>query len=83
MKFKNYIGTKVIKAAPMTAWEFARMKDRPLPEQDEEGFCVVYPDGYESWSPVKAFQAYREIATGELNFLNEPLELQDEDGPND
>ena len=44
---KRYIGTKIIQA------EFC-YKD------GDEGYKVVYPDGYESWSPKGAFEeAYR------------------------
>lgn len=46
---KNYIGVKIIKAEP-------KMKD------GKEGYKVVYPDGYVSWSPKDVFEkAYREL----------------------
>lgn len=51
---KQYIGTKMIQAEP-------KMKD------GQEGYEVVYPDGYVSWSPAAAFEeSYRET-TG-MNF---------------
>ena len=44
---KTYIGTKIIQAEP-------EAKD------GKEGYKVVYPDGYTSWSPAYAFEeAYR------------------------
>lgn len=44
---EKYIGTKIIHATP------AR-------HEGEAGYKVVYPDGYESWSPAEAFEeAYR------------------------
>lgn len=52
---KTYIGTKIIKA---------EREDRPdeSPSQTE-GYKVVYPDGYVSWSPKDVFEeAYRETS---------------------
>jgi hypothetical protein len=49
---KTYIGTKIIQATPESKG--------PLPH-GEEGYAVVYEDGYRSWSPKAAFEAaYRE-----------------------
>lgn len=79
-KFKNYIGCKIIKATPMTNEEFAEMQDREAPEKMERGYCVVYPDGYTSWSPERAFQAYREVTAAEIKLLQEDMALgEDED----
>ena len=45
---KTYIGTKIIQAEPMAAIN------------GDEGYRVVYQDGYTSWSPKAAFEdAYR------------------------
>lgn len=45
---KTYIGTKIIQAEPAT-------------KDGKDGYKVVYPDGYESWSPKDVFEeAYRE-----------------------
>lgn len=47
---QKYIGTKIIHAEP-------ELKDMA------PGYKVVYPDGYESWSPKDAFEeAYREAS---------------------
>ncbi len=52
----TYYGTKVIQAEP------ACSEDNGAP-----GFKVIYPDGYESWSPAAAFSAaYRQ--SGEMSF---------------
>ena len=56
---KQYIGTKIIQAEP---------KMRKVPAENcladrgfEDGYKVIYPDGYESWSPKDVFEAaYRE-----------------------
>ena len=59
---EEYIGTKVIKAEPMTRGEYAELSGRNsiLTEKGESesdaGYHVRYADGYESWSPAKAFE---------------------------
>lgn len=59
---KNYIGVKVIKAEPQ--------------ERDgEQGYKVVYPDGYVSWCPKGSFEdSYREFYDDWLNFANSNIE---------
>lgn len=62
---KNYIGTKLIQAEPavrITGENYTRKVqpvDWPIPDAAtvEEGYKVVYPDGYESWSPKDVFEA--------------------------
>jgi hypothetical protein len=51
---KKYIGTKII-----TAFE----QDKKVGENGiERGYCVIYEDGYQSWSPKETFErAYRAI----------------------
>ena len=57
---KAFVGTKIIMAAP------ARNAD------DEEGYKVIYPDGYASWSPKDTFEAaYRESSRGERELLEQ------------
>lgn len=49
---KRYIGTKIIQAFPESRG--------PLPG-GEEGYAVIYEDGYRSWSPKSVFEAaYKE-----------------------
>lgn len=46
---------------------YTNTEPRPGDEEYEEGYKVVYPDGYVSWSPKKAFEdAYHK--TDELTF---------------
>ena len=55
---KCYIGTKIVKATPAE-------------KDDQEGYKVVYPDGYASWSPKKTFEEnYREITQHERQVLD-------------
>ena len=60
---KQYIGTKIIWAAPMTRGEYNQYRGWTLPADenpDDEGYLVKYSDNYESWSPAHAFdEAYR------------------------
>lgn len=61
---KNYIGTKTVKAKPMTRGEYNARKGWVMPSNEvasEKGYFIEYPDGYTSWSPKKVFEeAYRE-----------------------
>ena len=55
---KNYIGAKIIKAEPKADIDGV------------EGYKVIYPDGYISWSPKETFEnANREITEAEINLL--------------
>ena len=70
---ENYIGTKLIQAEPA----YKEIDLKHLPAKARDGYRVVYPDGYESWSPKDVFEkAYR--ITGDLpgiNFLMASLYL--------
>ena len=66
---KTYIGTKIIQAEPQT------QKGEKFPNGDVapdlEGYKVVYPDGYVSWSPKDVFEtAYRELTSGEIKLIH-------------
>ena len=55
--YKSYIGAKIIKA-------------KPISKGGEEGYEVIYPDGYVSWSPKETFeQAYSELPEEHIEFL--------------
>lgn len=60
---KRYIGTKIIKAEPMTRGDYNKYRGWQIPvdeEPTEKGYLVKYSDGYESWTPLKQFEeAYR------------------------
>lgn len=49
----RYIGLKIVDAEPM-----------PSVNTAEPGYVIVYKDGYQSWTPEKAFEAYRKISDG-------------------
>jgi hypothetical protein len=69
----NYIGTKAVRATPMTRLAYTQLRGWMLPDDEngaDEGFLVEYIDGgqanhpafegYVSWSPKEVFErAYR------------------------
>lgn len=61
---KKYIGTKMIEAKPMNRGDYNAYRGWTIPENEnpaDEGYLVMYSDGYESWSPKKQFEeAYRD-----------------------
>ena len=76
---KEYIGTKMIKAVPAKRYWLADGEkvvvaydeENPKKVKDatacEDGYKVLYPDGYASWSPRDVFEAaYRH--TDAMNF---------------
>lgn len=78
---KTYIGTKRLNAEPMTKGE---AYDRSLlrgeiveAERETHGYHVVYPDGYESWSPKDVFEDVYCVAETPLDCIN--IEYQDLD----
>jgi len=72
-KKETYIGTKVIKASPLSKHDFDRMKDGRLPadtDEDQEGYLVEYEDGYKSWSPKVVFErCYRKVTEQEKKMM--------------
>ena len=60
---KRYIGTKIIKAEPMTRGDYNKYRGWQIPvdeEPTEKGYLVKYSDGYASLTPLKQFEeAYR------------------------
>ncbi len=66
---KKYIGTKVIKAEPMTMVEAQKVLGREIKPavKEADGYLVEYDNGYKSWSPKSVFEkAYHEL--GPVNF---------------
>ena len=69
---KKFIGTKVVKAEPMTMKEAQKVLGRKIATLkpvtvEENGYLVEYKGGYKSWSPKDVFEkAYREV--GSVNF---------------
>ena len=52
---KKYIGTKIVKATPMS-FEEASLAGYRTGKGAEGGYEVTYEDGYKSWSPKTVFE---------------------------
>ena len=67
---KLYIGSKLIRAIPMTEFEFKKSQGKAIIGDDRLGYQVKYPDGYISWSPKDVFEtAYRQVTAGERELF--------------
>ena len=78
---KKYIGTKQVSATP--AWRIdgkVYPKDGAVPRvmNREDGYKVVYEDGYESWSPKDVFEKAYKVADTFLDRLKAELVGLDE-----
>lgn len=57
--FTNYIRCHRVKARPMTRGDYNAYRGWTMPANEnaaDEGYFVVYPDGYESWCPKAQFE---------------------------
>ena len=58
-EYKQYIRCHIVKATPMTRGEYNKYRGWEIPANEnpaDEGYHVVYPDGYESWCPKAQFE---------------------------
>lgn len=65
-EMKLYIGTKTVKAIPMTMTKAQKMLGREIKPAtvEEDGYLVEYKDEYRSWSPKSVFEeAYKPSET--------------------
>lgn len=89
-ELKKYVGTKAIKAKPMTRGAYNDLRGWTVPENEnpaDDGYLVVYPngepnvegyDGYVSWSPKKQFkEVYRVSETFKDRLVIEQEELNE------
>ena len=59
-EYKKYIRCHIVKATPMTRGEYNKHRGWIAPVNEnaaDEGYHIVYPDGYESWCPKAQFEA--------------------------
>lgn len=62
---KAYIGTKVVQAEPEE-----KRSDLATGRVIEQGYKVVYEDGYTSWSPKETFErCYRPVTDAEATLV--------------
>ena len=70
---KLYIGAKLIRGTPMDEVTFLTTVKKEIIRADRtsrEGYLVIYPDGYKSWSPKDTFEnAYRLVTPGERELF--------------
>jgi hypothetical protein len=61
----KYIGFKLIQAETMNLGDYNKFRGWQIPSDEcpeKEGYKVIYPDGYVSWSPKEIFEsAYMQI----------------------
>ena len=70
--YELYISSKIVRALPMMESDFLATKSQLLGigKPDREGFHVIYPDGYVSWSPKEAFEtANRRMTASEIAMI--------------
>jgi hypothetical protein len=61
---RAYIGTKIVRAY---------RNDKA--DGNNPGYTVIYPDGYESWSPKEVFEhSYREVSVAETAMVRAKVE---------
>lgn len=73
LEFAKYIGTKLIKAKPMTRGEYNAYRGWTIPKNenpDEEGYLVVYVDSNDhvSWVPKYIFDREYRSCDGCMTF---------------
>jgi len=68
-ELQEYTCHKRVLARPMNSSEFSTYKGLPQRIPDEQGYLVVYADGYESWSPKKAFEDGYSLGNHEYGYL--------------
>lgn len=71
---KTYIGTKIIKAKPMTRGDYNKQRGWEIPADenpDDEGYLVQYDNDYVSWSPKDVFEtSYRPVTEAEVRLVD-------------
>ena len=71
---KVYIGTKVVRAEPMSNEDWLRSQKKWQEGQETagDGYKVHYEDGYLSWSPKHVFErCYRELSNQEIDMTSD------------
>lgn len=56
---KQYIGTKIVKAEPMTRGDYNNYRGWQIPADEDptdEGYLMEYENGYVQWLPKEMFE---------------------------
>ena len=72
---KTYVGTKIIRAEEMDECTFLKtVKNKDVSNRETRpGYKVIYPGGYESWSPKEVFEKnYRLVSKDEKILVLDP-----------
>jgi RES domain-containing protein len=67
MAGKQYLGVKLVSAAPLTWGEYNDFMGTPVPSgsnPESEGYLVIYKDGYKSWCPKLQFEEANRAVEG-------------------
>lgn len=76
---KKYIGVKQIEAEPMNLGDYNISRGWTIPENEDpkkDGYRIVYPDEYVSWSPKEIFEeAYKQTTGLTFGLAIEALKL--------
>ena len=59
-EYKRYIRCRIVLATPMTRGAYNKYRGWEIPANEnpaDEGYHIIYPDGYESWCPKAQFEA--------------------------
>lgn len=76
IKGKTYVGTKVLQAVPLNLGNYNQARGWSIPVNEDparEGYMVLYPDDYTSWSPKEVFEeAYIHIPAEEATEAASP-----------
>ena len=81
IKLVHYTGTKTIQACPMSKLDAEKELGRTIKSQhsnegeNEDGFLVVYPDGYRSWSPATVFEAAYRRTEDDIDTISYELSI--------
>lgn len=78
---QKYIRCHIVEAEPMTRGDYNKFRGWEIPANEnpaDEGYKVVYPDGYVSWCPKAQFEAAGHLVETPIDrMIFEQDELQD------
>lgn len=77
---KQYIGTKIVKAEPMTRGDYNNYRGWQIPADEDpmdEGYLMEYENGHEQWLPKEMFETdYIKCDTMPFGFAIEAMKRE-------